>query len=91
MKICDCLDEYLEEDFIKKMYYNDLNFAEQEPKTKEYRDIVKKIKKQEEKLVKIKEFKDYLEDRNIKESMEAEEQFKLGFKTAVKLIIESYH
>ena len=32
--------------------------------------------------------KQYLEQNNEKEGIEAEEQFKLGFKTAVKIIIE---
>lgn len=33
-------------------------------------------------------FLQYLEQNNEKEGIEAEEQFKLGFKTAVKIIIE---
>ena len=91
MKSCDFLEDYLKEDFIGKIYYNDFDFAQQEPETQEYHEIIDEIHKQEKELLRIKEFKKYLENRNIKESMEAEEQFKLGFKTAVKLIIESYH
>ena len=83
------LEDYLEDDMISKIYNNDFDFAEQEPKTNEYRKIVKEIHEQEKNLLSITKFQDYLESRNIKESIEAEEQFKLGFKTAIKLIIES--
>ena len=34
-------------------------------------------------------FVQYMEQINIKEGIEAEEQFKLGFKTAIKIIIEA--
>ena len=33
-------------------------------------------------------FIQYMEQINIKEGIEAEEQFKLGFKTAIKIILE---
>ena len=85
------LQDYLEDDVIKKIYNNDFDFAEQTPNTKEYKNIVKKIHEQEKNLLYIEGFKHYLENRNIKESIEAEEQFTLGFKTAIKLIIESLH
>lgn len=90
MKICDFLENYLEEDVISKIYHNDFDFAEQEPKTAEYRKICKNMRQQEKELVHNRQFQEYLENRNIKESIEAEEQFKLGFKTAVKIILESY-
>lgn len=91
MKTCNFLEDYLEEDVIGKIYHNDFNFVEQVPKTKEYTEIVQTIRKQEKELVDIEGFRKYLEIRNIKDEIEAEEQFKLGFKTAVKIIIESYH
>ena len=91
MKICDFLEDYLKEDFISKIYYNDFDFAERQPNTAEYDYVVKQIHNQEKELIKVQGFKKYLENRNIKESMEVEEQFKLGFKTAIKLILESYH
>lgn len=91
MKICELLDEYFEDDLISKIYHNDCDFAEQVPITEEYVEIMKYIKKQEKELMYIEGFKKYLEVRNIKESIEMEEQFKLGFKTAVRIIIESYH
>lgn len=91
MKIYDFLDNYLEEDVIGKIYNNNFNLAEQEPSTEEYTEVMQSIKKQEKKLLYVEGFKKYLETRNIKDAIEAEEQFKLGFKTAVRIIIESYH
>ena len=85
------LENYLEDDIIKKIYNNDFNFAEQTPNTREYKKIIKELYEQEKNLLSTKGFRNYLETRNIKESIEAEEQFKQGFKMAVKLIIESYH
>ena len=91
MSICNFLDDYLEDDMIGKIYRNDFNLAEQSPRTGEYIEIMQCIKKQEKELVNIEGFKKYLETRNIKDAIEAEEQFKLGFKTAIRIIIESYH
>lgn len=91
MGICNFLDNYLEDDVIGKIYHNDFYFAEQVPKTEEYKEIMQEMKEQENELLKVRGFKKYLETKNIKEAIEVEEQFKLGFKTAVKIIIESYH
>lgn len=91
MSVCNFLDDYLEDDIIGKVYRNDFNFTEKIPTTEEYMEVIQCIKKQEQELQDIEEFKRYLEIRNIKDSIEAEEQFKLGFKTAIKIIIESYH
>ena len=91
MKTIDFLEDYLKEDFISKIYHNDLEFAEYEPTTSQYIKIKRQVREKERELNNIKMFKQYLELRNIKESIEVEEQFKLGFKTAVKIIIESYH
>lgn len=88
MKVSNFMEEYLKEDLISKIYYN--NFAEYESTTPEYIKIKKHLREKEEELSNIKKFKQYLELRNIKESIEGEEQFKLGFKTAIKIIIESY-
>lgn len=91
MGICNFLDNYLEDDVIGKIYHNDFYFAEQVPTTEEYKEIMQEMKEQEKELLNVRGFKKYLETRNIKEAIEVEEQFKLGFKTAVKIIIESYH
>ncbi len=88
MKTC-CL-ENLEEDIISKIYRNECDFAEQMPATPEYVKILRQIREQEKELLNVGKFKKYLEFRNTKEAIEAEEQFKLGFKTAIRLIIESY-
>lgn len=91
MSVCNFLDDYLEDDIIGKIYCNDFNIAEKVPTTEEYIEVMQCIKKQEKELQDIEGFKKYLEIRNIKDAIEAEEQFKLGFKTAIKIIIESYH
>ncbi len=88
MKGCHLLEEYLEGDILGKIYNNNFNLAEQQPITKEYIRVMKLVKRQEEKLLPIDGFKKYLEIRNMKDAIEAEEQFKLGFKTAFKIIIE---
>ena len=60
--------------------------------SKQYERITKKIKKIENKLYKtypkeyIKQYIDYVNERN---SIEAENQFKLGFKTAMKIVFQS--
>ena len=91
MKTIDFLEDYLKEDLISKIYHNDCDFAEYEPTTPQYIKTRKYVREKEKELNNIQGFKKYLEIRNIKESIEMEEQFKLGFKTAVKIIIESYH
>lgn len=91
MKIDYLLEEYLEEDIIGKIYRNEFNGIEEIPLTKEYQGIMNEMKKKEKNLIKLEDFKKYLEIRNVKDSIEAEEQFKLGFKTAIKIILESCH
>lgn len=91
MKSCNFLEDYLEEDVIGKIYHNDFHFVEQVPTSEEYIEILESMKEQERRLLLVEGFKEYMEDRNIKEGIEAEEQFKLGFKTAIRIIIESYH
>lgn len=91
MKTCNFLEEYLNDEILSRIYRNDCNFTEQMIVTDEYIEVIQALKKQERKLVELEEFKRYLEIRNIKDAIEAEEQFKLGFKVAIKIIIESYH
>ncbi len=85
-----------EEDIIKKIYYNNLDFSEKNPRTRTYQEIIKIIRKQEKEILDItnkeinEKFKNYLEKRNEKDTLEAEEQFKLGFKTAIRIIVESF-
>ena len=94
MKTKESLEKYLSEDVIGKIYNNELYFSQIIPDTKEYVELTKSnmnlakyITKNVEGEVKTKFIK-YMEQINIKEGIEAEEQFKLGFKTAIKLIME---
>lgn len=91
MKTCNFLEEYLKEDIISKIYRNECELIEKIITSEEYTEVIKKLKKKERELLREDEFREYLEIRNIKDAIEAEEQFKLGFKLAVKIIIESYH
>lgn len=91
METCSFLEEYLNEDIISKIYRNDCDLTEQMITTKEYTEVMKKLKKQEKELLQEEGFRKYLEIRNVKDAIEAEEQFKLGFKLAIRIIIESYH
>lgn len=94
MKVESNLNELLEEDLIGKIYNNNLYLSEYVPENKEYFKLLNKNNKLS-KFIKenlddnMKEvFLQYLEQNNEKAGIEAEEQFKLGFKTAVKIIIE---
>lgn len=80
---------------LEKIYYGDFNPAKEIPKEKEYQEILAKIKKfitkireNEKDVEKINLFDELMETLAIKDGMEAENQFKLGFQLATKLIIE---
>ena len=88
--------EYVMEDsennIIRKIYHNNMEELQMMNQSKEYVQISKKIKKLEKTL--LKEFteekvKKYIEYTNEKVSIEAESQFELGFKTAVKIILQA--
>lgn len=87
------LNEWLEEDWIQNIYYGNTFLAEKIPDYAEYDAIIKKRDKlfakitNENESIK-KELNTYNEYSSIKESIEAEFEFKLGFKTAVCLIIQ---
>lgn len=81
-----------EEDIISKIYYNQLDGIEELPDTTEYMQITGKIKCLEKELLKnsnSNEIKEYIECINERTSMEVENQFKVGFKTGIKIIIEA--
>ena len=88
------VEEYLNEDLIGKIYNNNLNLSQMLPNNKEYIELTKSninlaryvLENLEGKA--MQSFVQYMEQINIKEGIEAEEQFKLGFKTAIKIIIE---
>ena len=88
------LKEWLEEDWIQNIYYGNSLLVEKMPETAEYKQITAKRKKLLDKIitsnVKIKkDLGQYNEYSLIKESIEAEFEFKLGFKTAICLIMQS--
>lgn len=94
MKTKTNLKELLEEDLIGKIYNNNLYLAEYMPENKEYIKLSKSnvqlskviIENSDENLKDV--FLKYVEQNSQKEGIDAEEQFKLGFRTAVKLIME---
>ena len=96
MKTKELLKEYYNESIIEKIYHNEIYFSEYMPDSKEYEKTVKILKKISNDITSnvnegIKDkFVEYMENINIKESIEQEMNFKLGFKTAVKLIIEGW-
>lgn len=80
---------------LEKIYYGDFSPAKEIPKEEEYQEVLVKIKKfikeireNEKDAEKINLFDEFMETLAIKEGMEAENQFKLGFQLATKLIIE---
>lgn len=94
MEVKEKIKKYEKEDFIDKLYCNDLYLAEKSFTNKRYRQITQKtceasnfILNNLEGTMK-EEFLEYLEQINEKEGIEAKEQFKLGFKTAIKLIMD---
>ena len=94
MKTEEKVERYLNEDLIGKIYNNDLSLSQMLPNSKEYIELTKSnielakfvLKNLEGKAKQS--FIQYMEQINIKEGIEAEEQFKLGFKTAIKIILE---
>lgn len=94
MKTKEYIEEYLKEDIIGKLYENDLYLSEIVPKEKEYDKVRKKIIElsnsileniEEKNKKKLMEYQEWI---NVKESIEAKHQFELGFKTAIKLVVE---
>ena len=92
MDLRKCGFENVEEDMIYKIYHNDMEDLQNMNQSKEYMKITRKIKKIEKIL--FKEFtkenvSKYIEYTNEKISIEAESQFELEFKTAVKIIFQA--
>lgn len=94
MKKEKTIKELLDDDIIGKMYNNELFLLEEIVHNEEYENFARKNSKISRYIVEnadinIREkFVEYSEQVAILEGIDAEEQFKLGFKTAVKLIIE---
>lgn len=88
------LENLLKEDMIGKIYNNNIFFSEYTIQNNEYEKLTKSNVEISKYIIEnsnnaIKNsFLQYIEQVSEKEAIEAEEQFKLGFKTAVKLIIE---
>ena len=94
MKKEKIIEEHLDDDIIGKMYNNELFLSEEIVHNEEYENFAKKNNNISRYIIEntdinIREkFVEYSEQVAILEGIDAEEQFKLGFKTAVKLIIE---
>ena len=86
------LKEELERDIISKIYHNNLEELQMIDQSKEYIDLSKKIKLTEDMLFKDfsqENVKKYIEYTNERNSIKAENQFKLGCKTAIRIILET--
>lgn len=87
-------EKLLKEDMIGKIYNNNIFFSEYTIQNSDYEKLTKSNVEISKYIIEnsnnaIKNFfLQYIEQVSEKEAIEAEEQFKLGFKTAVKLIIE---
>ncbi len=86
------LKQMLDEDWIHNIYYGEALLAEKMPETKEYKRVTKKLNSVYTLLLKEEELKEIMltlnENLLIKEGIEAEFEFKLGFKTAICLIMQ---
>ena len=86
------MEKKLEEDIISKIYYNDLEAVQELPNTIEYIKLTETLKNIEKSLLKDsnkEDFKKYMEYINERSSMESENQFKLGFKLGIRIILEA--
>ncbi len=86
------MEKNLEEDIISKIYYNELEAVQELPNTIEYIKLTEKLKNIEKSLLKDankEDFKKYMEYINEISSMESENQFKLGFKLGIRIILEA--
>ena len=84
------MEKNLEEDIISKIYYNDLEAVQELPNTIEYIKLTETLKNIEKSLLKDsnkEDFKKYMEYINERSSMESENQFKLGFKLGIRIIL----
>lgn len=94
MKIRDEIEERLEENFVEKLYFNELYLSESIPNSKEYLRCSRRTNEISSYIIEQTDgklrnnFLNYLDEISIKEGLEAKHQFKLGFKTALNLIIE---
>lgn len=86
----------VKKDKIKEFYYDGLENIQSEINIKEYKKISKKIRKIEsdifensskENRERIETYMEYITER---ESIQAEHQYKVGFKTAIKLMLEVF-
>lgn len=94
MKIKEILKLDEKSNIINELYNNELYLSEKLPDTFEYLQLTKDIQKLSNNIINNLDkqnkrlFMEYSEKVNIKEGLESEHQFELGFKTAIKIIIE---
>ena len=88
------LKEMLKDDLLKQIYYGEVYLSKENPDTPEYRKLLQKMRSLSAKIRRERSvgnyFEEYCENVAIKESMETELHFILGFKTAVRLILSSF-
>lgn len=88
------LKEMLKDDLLKQIYYGEVYLSKENPDTPEYRKFLQKMRSLSAKIRRERGvgnyFEEYCENVAIKESMETELHFILGFKTAVRLILSSF-
>lgn len=92
MDLKKCGFENVEENMIYKIYHNDMEDLQNRNQSKEYVKITKKIEQMEKTLFKKfnkENVSKYIEYTNEKVSIEAESQFELGFKIAIKIIFQA--
>ena len=92
MDLKKCGFENVEENMIYKIYHNDMEDLQNRNQSKEYMKITKKIEQMEKTLFKKfnkENVSKYIEYTNEKVSIEAESQFELGFKIAIKIIFQA--
>lgn len=92
MDLKKCGFENVKENMIYKIYHNDMEDLQNRNQSKEYVKITKKIEQMEKTLFKKfnkENVSKYIEYTNEKVSIEAESQFELGFKIAIKIIFQA--
>ena len=90
------MKKILNQNILREIYYNQFETSDAKIKDKEYKKISKEIRKIEKKILNSTNkaekvhFERYFECITRRESLEAENQFKIGFKTAMKIVFEVF-
>lgn len=85
-------EDDLEEDIIIQIYQNKLETIQKKPECEEYKEMTKKIREIEKTLLQTSQedkIEELIECINARAGIEAKYQFRLGFRTAMRIIIDS--